>query len=354
MIANIDENIGKLDAMLHSSGLYDNTILVFMTDNGGTAGTTLYNAGMRGMKGSLYDGGHRVPCLLRWPAGNLSPPGDYLELTQIQDLLPTLIDLCGLADSRSGFDGISLARLLTQGEQSELADRMLVVQYGRQPLYRLRFPEKWDACVLWKNWRLVNGDELYNVESDPSQERSVFAEVPAIAERMRDYYEQWWKRIVPSMEEPVPISIGSEHERATVLTSHDWMMRNTADVIYHVREGINVSGAWNVFIERDGEYEISLWRWPKEANARLTDALPAFRAVDDTFPKGKALPISRANLRIGKQEYTQEVGSEDLCAVFEIGLKSGPTRLQTWFYDNAGQGNQLCGAYYVYVRRINE
>jgi len=354
MIANIDENIGKLDAMLRSSGLYENTILIFMTDNGGTAGTSLYNAGMRGAKGSLYDGGHRVPCFLRWPAGGLYPPGDYDELAQIQDLVPTLIDLCGFNDSPAGFDGISLAGLLTQGEQSELADRMFVVQYGRQPLYRLRFPEKWDACILWKHWRLVNGDELYDLENDPGQERSVFAEAPEIAKKMRDYYQRWWERVEPIMNEPVYISIGAENEETTVLTSHDWMMRNTADVIYHIREGINVSGAWNVFVERDGQYEIGLWRWPKEANAKLTDALPAFQAVDDTFPEGKALPIRRANLRIGRQEYTQEVGSEDLYAAFEIRLKSGPTQLQTWFYDDAGQGNQLCGAYFVYVRKIKE
>jgi arylsulfatase A-like enzyme len=112
-IANIDENMGQLDAMLRSNGLYDDTILLFMTDNGGTAGTALYNAGMRGKKGSLYDGGHRVPCFLRWPAGDFCPPGDYPELTQIQDLLPTLIDLCGLTDSQADFDGTSLARLLT-------------------------------------------------------------------------------------------------------------------------------------------------------------------------------------------------------------------------------------------------
>ena len=276
------------------------------------------------------------------------------SVAEIIHLLPTLIDFCRLTDDRVDLDGISLAPLLTQGEQSELADRMLVVQYGRQPLYRLRVPDKWDACVLWRKWRLVNGNELYNLETDPSQERSVFTEAPEVAEKMRDYYEQWWEKVEPIIDDVSYISVGSEYEDPTVLTSHDWMMRNTADVLYHVREGINISGAWNVFVERDGKYEISLWRWPREANAKLTDAGPVFQAADDTFPEGKALPISRANLRIGKQEYTREVGSEDRSAVFEIALESGPTQLQTWFYDNAGQGNQLCGAFYVYVRRISE
>ena len=100
MIANIDENVGNLDAFLRETGLRDTTLLIFMTDNGGTAGVNVYNAGMRGRKIDLYDGGHRVPCFVRWPAGNLGSPRDIGELTQCQDILPTLIDLCGLTEGR--------------------------------------------------------------------------------------------------------------------------------------------------------------------------------------------------------------------------------------------------------------
>ncbi|MBI3463638.1 MAG: sulfatase-like hydrolase/transferase [Planctomycetes bacterium] len=76
MIANIDENVGRLEEFLQANRLRDNTILIFMTDNGGTAGVQLYNAGMRGRKIDLYDGGHRVPFFIRWPAGKLRPAGD--------------------------------------------------------------------------------------------------------------------------------------------------------------------------------------------------------------------------------------------------------------------------------------
>ncbi len=123
-------------------------------------------------------------------------------------------------------------------------------------------------------------------------------------------------------------------------------MRNTADALYHVREGVNISGSWNIFVESDGEYEISFCRWAKKADATLRKGLPAFEAVDDTFREGKALPVHRANLRIGRQEYTKTVEDEDRCAVFEIEPMSGRTELQSGFYD-VGQGNQLCGAYYV-------
>src|SRR5262249_36858716 len=109
MIANIDDNFGRLEKFLEDNGLYDNTIVIFMTDNGGTAGVATFNAGMRGMKTTLYEGGHRVPCFVRWPmagigvpsplgggVGKRNAPGDIDTPTQMQDLLPTLIDMCGL------------------------------------------------------------------------------------------------------------------------------------------------------------------------------------------------------------------------------------------------------------------
>src|SRR5690606_32697102 len=100
MITNIDENFGRLNAKLAELGIADNTILIFMTDNGTSGGCQLdgeghvirgYNAGMRGEKGSYYDGGHRVPLFLRWPAVNLQGGRDVNEMLFHVDLLPTLI-----------------------------------------------------------------------------------------------------------------------------------------------------------------------------------------------------------------------------------------------------------------------
>ena len=100
MIANIDDNMGKLDAFLHKTGLRDNTILIFMTDNGTANGETVYNAGMRGKKTTLYEGGHRVPFFIRWPEGQLGEPRDIPDPTHGTDVLPTLISLCDLDESR--------------------------------------------------------------------------------------------------------------------------------------------------------------------------------------------------------------------------------------------------------------
>ena len=127
MIANIDENMGKLEQMLIEQGLRENTIVIFMTDNGSRNGDEIFNAGMRGDKTTLFEGGHRVPFFIRWPEGGLSGPETIDELTQAQDLLPTLIDLVELPNPQGAtFDGVSLARLL-RGQQQELPDRMLVL-----------------------------------------------------------------------------------------------------------------------------------------------------------------------------------------------------------------------------------
>jgi len=117
MISNIDENLGRLEAFLHDRGLYDNTILIFMTDNGTATGQDVFNAGMRGKKASLYDGGHRVPFFVRWPNGGVGGGRDVGGVTRSTDLLPTLIDLCDLrAEDGLAFDGLSLASALQSSE----------------------------------------------------------------------------------------------------------------------------------------------------------------------------------------------------------------------------------------------
>ena len=167
MIANIDENMGRLFRFLEETGVAEDTILVFLTDNGTTAGEKVFNAGMRGKKTSLYEGGHRVPCFVHWPGGGLDQPRDIEALTHVQDLLPTLLDMCGVpAPEDADFDGVSLLPLL-RGESETLPDpdRMLVVQYGEPP-------RPGEAAVLWRKWRLVEGKELYRVDEDPGQQRN--------------------------------------------------------------------------------------------------------------------------------------------------------------------------------------
>jgi arylsulfatase len=343
MIANIDDNLGRLETLLKETGLYDNTIVIFLTDNGGTAGVKVYNAGMRGSKTQYYDGGHRAACFVRWPAGGLRKPGDVDVLTQNQDLLPTLIDLCGLrAPAGAKFDGTSLAAIL-KGEAEALPDRMLVVQYGQRPV-------KWDCAVMWNKWRLVKGTELYDLKAAPSQAKDVAAQNPGILAQMRDHYEKWWAALEPTLDDFSPVSIGADQENPVALSAADWA-NVYCDNMQNLRAGVNRNGPWHIRVEKGGRYEISLRRWPKEADAAISAGVPAFNAVDGSLPPGKALPIVKARLKVGDVlDESKAVGPEDKAVTFSVALEAAAkTEMQSWFYDAAG--NELCGAYFAYVHR---
>jgi arylsulfatase A-like enzyme len=345
MIANIDENMGKLDAFLRESGLRDNTILVWLTDNGGTNGVSVHNAGMRGKKIELYDGGHRVPCFIRWPAGSLGSPRDVAELTECQDLYPTLLDLCGLpSNANARFDGVSLAGLL-RGETDRLRDRMLVIQFSRMNAPE---PTKGDAAVLWQRWRLVQDKELYDLRTDASQSTNVIDQHLEVARKMRAHYEAWWAQVAPRINEFAPITIGSKEEPVTLLSPCEWQ-DVFLDQSRQVRAGEPKNGAWNLRVSNGGEYEVILRRWPIEANVPIAAGVPAYAAADGRFIEGKALPVAQARLRIGAFDERRAVAKEDAAVTFTATLPSGPAQLQTWFLD--GDGKPLCGAYYAYVRR---
>ncbi|MCX8038352.1 MAG: arylsulfatase [Candidatus Sumerlaeia bacterium] len=343
MIANIDENLGRLQECLKATGQWDNTIFIFMNDNGGTAGVKIYNAGMRASKTQYYDGGHRAACFVRWPAGALRPVGDVDVLTQVQDILPTLMDLCGLKKPDSAqFDGISLAGLL-RGATNTLPDRMCVVQYGQEP-------KKWECAVLWNKWRLVRGEELYDLKTDFGQKTNVAAQNPDVLKKMRDYYERWWAGVEPRLYDFVPIIVGADQENPVTLSAADWA-NVYCDNMRNLREGLNRNSQWHILAAKDGQYEIGLRRWPKEADAPIAAGVPAFKAVAGELPEGKALPIVKARLKIGDVlDETKPVAAGDKEIRFSVALKAGTkTEMQSWFYD--ANGGQLCGAYFAYVTR---
>jgi arylsulfatase A-like enzyme len=347
MIANLDENMGRLDEFLRASGLYDNTIVIFMNDNGGTAGVNTFNAGMRDRKTSYYEGGHRAICFLRWPEGDLRAAGDVDVLTEVQDLLPTLIDLLSLrAPKGAKFDGVTLAGLL-RGKTDRLRslrDRILVVQYGQTPA-------RYDAAVMWNKWRLVKGTELYDLKTDPGQERNVAAEHADVAKKLRTHYDGWWAEVGPRVAEFVPIVIGASQENPVRLTAVDWADVYCDNTVNCLLPGANKNGPWTVEIAQSGRYEFALRRWPVEADAALTAGMPAVKLTDGQYPEGKAMPIAKARLKIGDHDQTLSVKANDKAVTFILPLKAtAKTEMQTWFYD--AQGKELSGAYFVYARRF--
>jgi len=332
MITNIDENMNRLMQHLKQLGLEDDTILIFMTDNGTSGG---YSGGMRGRKGSEYEGGHRVPCFIRWPDGGLTSGSDIDRVTAHVDILPTLIELCGLKEPRGvKFDGDSLVRLLT-GQDENWPDRTLITDSQR-----IEHPEKWrKSAVMTDRRRLINGQELYDIKADPAQKNDIADRHPQVVEKLRKAYEAWWADVSQRFDEYCEIIIGSDKQNPTRLMSHDWHGPKVPWSQGAVRSGMQANGFWAVDIERDGRYQFELRRWPKELDAPINESIPG----------GKAITATEARLKIADEDMTVPVSRNARAVTFEVRLKTGKTRLQTWFMDDRGNSR---GAYYVYVKRL--
>jgi arylsulfatase A-like enzyme len=199
MIENIDDNFGRLLAKLERAGLAKDTVVIFLTDNGGTAGVKVFNAGMRGQKVTPYEGGTRVPCFWRWP-GHIAPPQNCDALTAHIDIFPTLAQLSGARIPESiKLDGRSLVPLLMQ-PRSEWPDRFLFTHVGRWEKGQAERSKFINCSVRNSRFQLVNNNELHDLINDAGEKRNVISEYPEVIREMRGAYEQWWSEILPCLE----------------------------------------------------------------------------------------------------------------------------------------------------------
>jgi len=336
MITNIDENMGRLMKQLDELGIAEETLLIFMTDNGtaaGFRGGKGFNAGMRGTKGSEYDGGHRVPCFLRWPGGGIRPGRDIQRITAHVDLLPTLAELCGAPKPKGvALDGKSLAPLLT-GSGEDWPDRVLVTDSQR-----IENPAKWrKSAVMTDRWRLVNGKELYDMPADPGQRNNVADANPKVVQRLRGEYDKWWESVSARFGEYCETILGSSKEFLVCLTAHDWHGpgANATWNQGHIRRGPRANGFWAVDVASAGTYQFELRRWPREANKPIRE---------------RFFPVVKARLKIADVDTIQPVAADAQAVTFRVKLPAGRTTLQTWFLGaDPADKKQTCGAFYVYA-----
>lgn len=213
MVANIDENVGRLLAKLEDWGIANNTLVVFMTDNGGTGGVSLWNAGMRGAKGTPWLGGTRAISFWRWPG--LLIPGDRGQLTAHLDFFPTLAAIAGarLDDAaQKQIEGRSLVPLLTETDEGKREaawpDRTLFTHVGRWDYLKSPITGKYKNCsVRTRQWHLVSlaGKEtkpawqLYDLNADFGEKIDVSSEHPEVVLKLSEAFENWWDDSVPLM-----------------------------------------------------------------------------------------------------------------------------------------------------------
>ncbi len=357
MIANIDENVGKLREHLKRRGLEENTIFIFTTDNGTAAGHTVHNAGMRGKKGSAYDGGHRVPFFLYWPAGGFAKQQRIQTLTAHLDITPTLLELCDIPKPEGvKFDGVSLRPLLERDHQG-WPDRLLMTDSQfKGP------PKKWvTTAVLSQRWRLVGGKELFDIDADPGQGKNVFAEHPEVVERLSTYYDALWAQIEPTLADVAEIPLGDPRARSVALAYYDcmgWHKFWFQDGIRSIKNKIDPPDSkrrafWPVNVVTAGEYTVELRRWPQELNAAIHADVPPGenvygRPARRSVP-GTGFPAVEARLGIGEQQRRMAVRGEDLGATFRVKLSTGSYRLSARFLDAKGRS---LDAFFVYVRKL--
>lgn len=354
MITNIDENVGRIRAYLKEKGLEENTIFIFMTDNGTAAGCNLdkqgylengYNAGMRGQKGSEYDGGHRVPFFLHWPAGGYTQNTDINTLTANVDFLPTLCDLCDVPiteEAQQRINGISLKPLLQNNTQN-WPDRTLITDSQR-----VEHPEKWrKSATMTDQWRLINGQELYDITQDPEQRNNIADQHPNVVTNLREAYEAWWTQVSERFDEDVPIPIATQHEPVTILTTHDWHNENS-DCAWNqaaVRRGHICNGRWTIEVQEPGSYRFELRRWPREEDRPIVSNIPGKLTL---YHGGNAIPVTTARICIDTENQETSIANNDHGASFTFELTPGEKHLETELTNN---NDISLGAYYVYVER---
>ena len=200
MLENVDTNFGALLKKLKEWGIEDNTLVIYIaSDNGGTAGVKIFNAGMKGSKGTPYQGGTRVPCFFRWPAGGIKGGAECAALSAHLDIFPTLAEITGakLSDEvRKQVEGRSLLPLL-KNPQAGWADRMLVHHVGRWARGKSE-ESKYKTCSIQNSrFTLVNNAELYDLKADPGETTNVIAGHPDVVATLRAAYDPWWAGVQP-------------------------------------------------------------------------------------------------------------------------------------------------------------
>jgi arylsulfatase len=193
--------VGRLLAKVKEWGLERDTLVIFMNDNGGTAGVRVFNAGMRGQKGTPYQGGTRGACFFHWE-GKFKP-ADVKALSAHIDIFPTLAELSGAKIPPSvKLDGRSLAPML-KNPNVAMPDRYLFTHVTRWEQGKAA-ESKYAKCrVRNTRFSMVNmgkGWELYDLTNDPGESKDVKDKFPADAKKLSDAYDKFWDESFPLLE----------------------------------------------------------------------------------------------------------------------------------------------------------
>ncbi|MFI3279256.1 MAG: arylsulfatase [Rikenellaceae bacterium] len=352
MITNVDDNFKRLEDKLEELGIADNTILIFTTDNGTSAGRSTYNVGMTGGKGSHYEGGHRVPFFIRWKDGEIDGGKDVERLVAHYDLLPTFVDLLGLDfNPIKPLDGKSLKPLLTE-ENPEWENRILYMDTQReQDLIKYK-----SYAVMDDNWRLLDGDKLFKINEDIGQKNNVIEEYPEVAARLMLGYEKWWASfLAEKVDERVSyIQVGSPRENPARISSHDLFIGQYQGVWdqSNVITANPATGHWKIQFLETGEYSITLCRFPRESGHTINatfDALPQPIELIRSAPASVKDDFVKAEMYVAGISKSAEIEADTKEVTFTCKVPAGKYDFQARLIDSVGT---IHPAYYVYIEKL--
>jgi arylsulfatase A len=351
MCGNIDDNVGRLLARLDELGLAENTIVLFLTDNG--PNSDRYNGDMRGRKGSVHEGGVRVPLLVRYPA-KIKPGVSVKPIAAHIDLLPTLADLCGVESFQSlPLDGRSLAPLLL-GKAAEWPARTLFTfRSGR-------------GAARTDRWRAVRerGDRwrLYDMQADPGQKRDVAASHTDVVSDLSQQFNAINKQVMSAGFDPLPIPIGHAERPVVTMPGHEAFLHPAKG------RGISYQGAsgwandwvanwtdvdaypfWEVEVVRPGAYDISLaYVCPEQDVGAQVRVEIGGKRLEAKITKAHDPPELPKHDRIGRKEVGEKVWAE--LSVGQVTLDPGRTQLVIRALSKPGK--KVADVKHVRVRRV--
>ncbi|MGH8631323.1 MAG: sulfatase-like hydrolase/transferase [Burkholderiales bacterium] len=212
MLSHCDENIGRLMRTVDEGGLRHDTVVIFLSDNGGVS--RHFRAGWRGGKGSAFEGGIRVPCFVRWP-GHVAAGSTDSSMRAAMDLFPTILETAGAAPPKDRpIDGRSLFAPAPARSLFHIWDR-----------HRPSAKSNWS--VTRERFKLA-GRELFDLEADPGEKRDLSATHPELAAEMRQEFDRWLAEVTRGRSfHPLPVEVGRSDENPVELLPSWASLRGT-------------------------------------------------------------------------------------------------------------------------------
>lgn len=366
MITHLDEQVARLYQHIKNRGEIDNTIFIFMTDNGSSYRQTfddlvlkkgheelqsenpdwLPNVGMRGYKGSVFEGGHRVPFFISYPNGNVKAQ-DVNTLSAHYDVLPTLLELAGLPAISDDIDGSSLLTAIRQGNDPTLDERSIVVT--NQRVYHPD-PNR-PTAVLKGPWRYIeeNGATLlFNLDTDPGQQNNVYDQYPEIVKQLSSDKTTWWNNAKEAGFKDRYIGVGYDEENPVRLNAMDWMeVPDNQEVPWFIGHQ-GPADEWNYHHWLTREQDFQPLPWYIDVNTKAKYQVKAyFHDIPAATPVLKKFCV----IDVDGKQFVQKVWGRASHCVIDLTLSAGKQKVSAWFTDSADKKSKDKAAFYLYLER---